>query len=56
MNTTTKFQIILDSYINGNISWTKSEVKKLSKAQRKDLYNFVCESTPSEKTFFFNLI
>jgi hypothetical protein len=33
-----KFEIIVESYFNGNISWVKSEVKKLSKQARKELF------------------
>lgn len=66
---TNKFNSIYESYINGNISWVKAEVKKLSKANRKDLYNFVNEfnnctresldienQKNDDANFFFNLI
>ncbi len=55
----TKFEMIIESYINGNISWVKAQVKKLSKDQRKALYNYVANMNllnTSEKSFFFSLI
>ncbi len=53
-----KFEQIIESYINGNIGWVKSEVKKLSKASRKELYNYAKEFniTAQDTDFFFNLI
>jgi len=54
-----KFATIIESYINGNISWVKAQVKKLSKSNRKELYNYAksiglfCQD---ELNFFFNLI
>jgi len=51
-----KFQTILESFINGNITWVKDQVKKLSKKNRKELYNYVSETYPQEKQFFFKLI
>ena len=51
----TKFEQIIESYINGNIGWVKSEVKKLSKANRKELYNYA-KQYPNTTNFFFNLI
>lgn len=52
----TKFNQIVESYINGNISWVKSEVKKLSKENRKGLYKFYCSFADDNDNFFFNLI
>ena len=52
----TKFEQIIESKINGNISWVKSEVKKLSKTKRKELYILCIEIAPNEANFFFNLI
>jgi diphthamide synthase subunit DPH2 len=53
-----KFDTIIESRINGNIGWVKEEVKKLSKANRKELYQHYLENfSPCEyKDFFFNLI
>ena len=47
---------IIESKINGNISWVKSEVKKLSKAKRKELYILCTEIAPNEASFFWELI
>jgi len=58
-NIETKFEEIVTSYINGNISWVKEQVKKLSKDNRKNLYNYVSDNyarTDKVDTFFFNLI
>ncbi len=54
----TKFNTIYESYINRNISWVKSEVKKLTKTNRKQMYLFVYHLTDSveDTQFFFNLI
>lgn len=52
-----KLNSIIESYINGNIAWVKSEVKKLPKKQRKELYilaNEICNH--NEAIFFLNLI
>jgi hypothetical protein len=51
-----KFETILESYINGNITWVKQQVKKLSKEQRKELYLYAEKSAVGESGFFFNLI
>lgn len=47
---------IIESKINGNVSFVKSEVKKLSKAKRKDLYVLCTEIAPNEARFFWELI
>jgi hypothetical protein len=52
----TKNQLLIESYINGNISYVKEQVKKLSKEKRKHLYNECLEIAPQEANFFFNLI
>ena len=51
-----KFQTIIDSYINGNIAWAKSEVKKLSKENRKALHLYYSLDLGFDDNFFFNLI
>jgi hypothetical protein len=53
-----KFEIIVESYYNGNISWVESEVKKLSKQARKELFIYFTDlnTDRSLNTFFFNLI
>lgn len=55
-----KFETIYESYINGNISWVKDEVKKLSKVNRKTLYMWVSGNNGNvhntETMFFLNLI
>lgn len=51
-----KLEEIIESKINGNISWVKSEVKKLSKAKRKELYILCTEIAPNESRFFWELI
>lgn len=62
-NSEKKMLEIYESYINGNISWVKEQVKKLSVKARKDLYNFVCvcnegrtEDELNNIQFFFELI
>lgn len=50
---------IYESYLNGNISWVKSQVKKMRLQGRKDMYNFIyAQYEPKEDdiNFFFNLI
>ena len=53
-----KFEIIVESYFNGNISWVKSEVKKLSKQARKELFIYFTDlyTDRNDINFFFNLI
>lgn len=54
-----KFDTIIESYINGNISWVKEEVKKLSKTNRKLLYMYVKDNelwSSVNAHFFFELI
>lgn len=51
-----RLEQIIESKINGNISYVKSEVKKLSKAKRKDLYVLCTEIAPDEAIFFWQLI
>lgn len=52
-----QFDEIIESYINGNISWVKDEVKKLSKQKRKELYqHFAANYNTDLAAFFFNLI
>ncbi len=59
-----KYQEIYETYINGNISDAKEAVKKLTKQQRKTLYqqvsmkfsNEVHEFLSKDALFFFNLI
>jgi hypothetical protein len=54
---TTKFDEIIESYINGNISWVKAEVKKLSKAKRKELHQHCAANYSTDSAaFFFELI
>jgi hypothetical protein len=56
---TNKFDQIIESYINGNISWVREQVKKMSKAKRKELYIYYMNSYPSqpnEQLFFLSLI
>ncbi len=59
-----KLQEIYETYINGNISDAKNEVKKLSKEQKKTMYQQVAMNFGNEEKnflskdalFFFNLI
>ncbi len=54
-----KFDQIIESYVNGNISWVKKEVAKLSTAQRKKLYEYASGPewfSPQISSFFFKLI
>lgn len=54
-----KFNQIVDSYFNGNIAWVKQEVKKLSKDNRKKLFNYSKEYNQLYdgcQDFFFDLI
>lgn len=55
---TIKYQEIIDSYLNGNISWVKSQVIKLTKKERKELYVYYLDILPDRKDsiFFFSLI
>ena len=55
---TTKFDEIIESYINGNKSWVKAEVKKLSKQKRKELYQYSADyySQTGAPAFIFELI
>ena len=55
----TKFDQIIESYINGNISWVREQVKKMSKAKRKELYHYLTANyarTYQANDFFFSLI
>ena len=54
----TKFDTIIESYINGNKSWVKAEVKKLSKQKRKELYQYSADyySQTGAPAFIFELI
>lgn len=54
-----KFETIIESYINGNTSWVREQVKKLSKENRKKLYTFYLDNYSPitfEREFFFSLI
>jgi len=53
-----KFDEIVTSYINGNISWVREQAKKLSKEKRKALYHWTNANfhDTSLKDFFFSLI
>jgi hypothetical protein len=53
-----KFNEIIESYLNGNISWVKERVKKLSRENRKKLYLHFLTSFPdrSDSYFFFMMI
>jgi len=51
-----KFNQIIESYINGNISWVKAEVKKLSVKNRKLLYRYAEQFNSEVQNFFFTLI
>lgn len=53
-----KFETIIESYLNGNISWVRTEIKKLSKENRKALYLYISTilSYPTALPFFFSLI
>ena len=50
-----KFEIIVESYYNGNISWVKSEVKKLSKQARKELFIYFTDLNTNKNENTFNL-
>jgi hypothetical protein len=53
-----KFDEIVTSYINGNISWVKEQVKKMRKDTRKNLYEWAKNNFGATDihSFFFNLI
>ena len=52
-----KINHIIDNYINGNIAYTKAEIKKLTKQQRKEVYVYAKEAlNPEDSMFFFKLI
>ena len=53
-----KFEEIIVSFINGNISWVKEQIKKLSKENRKCLYQYHKEKyfDSDADAFFFDLI
>ena len=56
MDQNAKFDTIIESYINGNISWVKAEVIKLSVKNRKLLYRYAEQFNSEVQNFFFNLI
>lgn len=58
MKQETKFEEIIDNYLNGNISDTKDQIKKLSKNSRKLLYRYFQSIHPNRRddNFFFALI
>lgn len=52
-----KFDEMIVSYLNGNISWVKSKLKKMSKAVRTSLYEYAVENySLKDDKFFFKLI
>ena len=51
-----KYTDLIESYINGNITYVREIVKKLSKEKRKELYLHCVEIAPNESNFFYNLI
>lgn len=56
MDQNAKFDTIIESYINGNISWVKAEVIKLSVKNRKLLYRYAEQFNSEVQNFFFTLI
>ncbi len=59
LKTLKKYDELIESYVNGNISHVKDEVKKLTKGQRKCLFEYVNGSnalTHNISLFFYNLI
>ena len=52
-----KIEHIIDNYINGNIAYTRAEIKKLTKQQRKEVHVYANETLkPEDSMFFFELI
>jgi len=59
MKAKNNFEEIIANYINGNISDAKQQVKKLSKENRKHLYQYLSDNyarSGKADNFFFNLI